>query len=503
MHICARCNYLDVRAFLLKCWYSCLKQSLAEIAIVAANAKGGPMSTQLLSIAAIAVYICAVVLVGLLGRKVARSGDMFNVFGRRAHSLRAASAYLGLIGAGELLTFSQLGYDNGLDVLWLLVGFAFGFLVLLLLSEKVRVAAKEREINTLVGYFRTRFGLLASAGLTMVSLVSLGSLLVIQFILGADLIASVTGLSTDGAAIIIAVVIASYLIPSGIVAVLSTDVLRAVMMTAVLIVVILVTVLSLPGLDLGRANTVPLGNLDRVSFFVLGVFGTFCGADVWQTVLASQSQKVVRRSLIAAGLGFICIGLLIALIGIITRTQIPIIQDQSPALIVAIKDVFPGPLSPLVAILITGSVMATADTEVWVISSMLLSNFLPSASGSSQSIEHFQSKVKGLTQLLIPVVLIGAVVLAHFSRSGQALYQGLLILLTILGPSHFGIVLLNPSRFSIVLSLWAGIVGFFVISWNFSFAIPVQWSLVPLGISTIGYIVGALFGDDSSKRWRS
>src|SRR5690348_8909927 len=101
------------------------------------------MTESTMTLLAAGAYLVAVLWVGLLGHKLARSGDMFNIFGRRAHAVRAASAYVGLIGAGELITFSQLGYENGFEVLWLLCGFATGFMVLLFLSAKVRLLARE------------------------------------------------------------------------------------------------------------------------------------------------------------------------------------------------------------------------------------------------------------------------------------------------------------------------------------------------------------------------
>lgn len=134
------------------------------------------MTPQIAGMLAIAAYLAAVIWVGLFGHKLAQSGAMFNIFGRKARAIRAASAYLGLIGAGELITFTQLGYENGFDVLWLLIGFAVGFVILLLLSDKVRVVARDRKINTLAGYFNDQFGLSASVALSIVSVTSLGSL---------------------------------------------------------------------------------------------------------------------------------------------------------------------------------------------------------------------------------------------------------------------------------------------------------------------------------------
>jgi Na+/proline symporter len=448
------------------------------------------MTTTTLTIIAMSAYLLAVVGVALFGRHLAESADMFNVFGRSAGAIRAASGYLGLIGAGELITFSQLGYDSGLDVLWLLVGFAIGFLILALLSDKVRLAARGRGINTIAGYFGDNFGPAASVALSVISVVSLGSLLAIQFILGSELIFLVTGLPREIAMVLIGAIIAMYLIPTGIVGVLSTDVLRAIMMTIVLIVIVAFTAVSIPHLNIRTIPTEPLAWPDRATFFILGVFGTFCGADVWQTVLASKSKAVVRKSLFTAACGFVSIGVLIAFIGIITRSQVPSVPADSSAFLTAIKDVIPSSMAPLVAVLIIGSIMATADTEIWVISSLVLGNIFPSAARSAEAEGDFQDRIKRLTQFIIPIVVLVAIVVAYLSRDARALYEGLLVLLTVLGPSHVAIVMHDASRTGIVASLWSGILAFFIVAGLYKFALPVEYSLIPLAVSVVAYFAG-------------
>src|SRR5262249_4553074 len=144
---------------------------------------------------AVFAYLAALVLVAWLSRRQAAASDMFNIFGRSANLLRATSGYLSLIGAGELLTISQLGYDSGLSLLWFPGGSAAGFLFLGLFADRVRVDAQALGANTLVGYVAARFSGAAAAALLLVYVISLGALLTIQFLIGGQLLSATTGLA--------------------------------------------------------------------------------------------------------------------------------------------------------------------------------------------------------------------------------------------------------------------------------------------------------------------
>jgi SSS family solute:Na+ symporter len=446
----------------------------------------------LASLAVVLIYLAVIAWIGLRGRAFASSGDIYNIVGRQAGVVRAASGYLSLIGGGELILLTQLGYDNGFGVMWFLGGLAAGFAILALFSNKVRENAKRGNINTLVGYFTSLYGRAAGAALTVVFVVSLGSLLTIQFIVGSDLLAIVTGLPRDVTPILMGLVIVIYLVPGGLVAVLSTDVLRTFMM----IIVLAILGISLwqfapiaPGA--GTSTFTPLGILDGGTLFILGAFGVICAADVWQTVLASSSQAVIRRSMITAAVALVLIGLLIAQLGITTKMIVPNLGADTPALIAAIQNTIPGLLAPVIALLIIGAVMSTADTEVWVISTSLLSNWFP-APNSVDDNARFQSRVKRATQLALPIVTLIAVGLAYISRDAQALYQGLLVLLTAIAPTMLAVMIFNPRQHGVAAGLWAGLIAFALTSILYRFEIPGGLALLPAAVGLVGFLMGHL-----------
>lgn len=455
------------------------------------------MSNSAMTIVVVALYLVAVTWIGWQGRRLAANSDMFNIFGRRARTVRAAAGYLSLVGGGELVTITQLGYENGFSVFWFLGGITAGFLGLMLWSRRIKAIAYDRRINTFSGFFFDQFGRAAGIAVTLIFLISLGSLLTIQFIVGSDLLAVSTGVPATLSMIIMAGVILSYLLPAGLVAVLSTDVLRSFLMTIILAVISAVVVFYAPQPVITSSATkfVALPITEGTTLFVLGFFGAVCAADVWQTIFAAESDKVVRKSLFVGAAAFFLIGSMIAAMGMATKGAVPIIADGSSAFVVMAGQVIPGVFAPLLALMIVGSVMATADTEIWVISTVLVSNIFPTSNSDGDGAPQdspSSDRIRKATRVLIPIITVLSVVTAYYSRSAQDMYQGLLVLLTSMAPVVAVVLATSPPRAIVTYGLWAGLATFFSLSAWWGFAIPLEQSLLPAGGTLVGMAIGAV-----------
>lgn len=452
--------------------------------------------SQAITLMVVGLYALAVFVIGWRGRKLAADGSMFNIFGRRAGVVRASSGYLSLIGGGELITICQLGYDNGWDVFSFVGGIAAGFFFLACFSERLRLMAYQRGTTTFAGYFADQFGVASSTAVAFTFILSLGSLLSIQFIVGSDLISSVTGLSPTIAQLFMAGTILAYLMAAGYVAVLSTDVLRAVFMSAVLLIIVGFLANSTGALHRAHIAFTPLAAQDRIIYFVLGAFAVICAGDVWQTIFASKSRSAASSSLVVGAFCFLFFGALIALIGIMTKISVPVLPADSSALIEATRHVLPGLLAPLMGLLVVGSVMATADTEIWVISTSLLAWKFPSEAkfqAEASETEPFHPRLKRATKSVLPVVTLLAIVIAFLTRDAQALYQGMLVLLTSIAPVVILAMFTRPSRASVAVGLWSGLIAFLAAFAVTRGSIPANLTFLPPAVSFVGMIIGSLY----------
>ena len=87
-----------------------------------------------LSIVAIAIVCLATLTLGALGLRLATGTSDFYVAGRTVTPWRNASAIGGeYLSAASYLGVAGLVYENGVDMLWMPIGYTVGYLVLLVL----------------------------------------------------------------------------------------------------------------------------------------------------------------------------------------------------------------------------------------------------------------------------------------------------------------------------------------------------------------------------------
>ena len=90
--------------------------------------------TQPLSVLAIGIVCVATLALGALGLRLAKGTSDFYVAGRAVNPWRNASAIGGeYLSAASYLGVAGLVYENGVDMLWMPVGYTVGYLVLLVL----------------------------------------------------------------------------------------------------------------------------------------------------------------------------------------------------------------------------------------------------------------------------------------------------------------------------------------------------------------------------------
>ncbi|KGN39993.1 sodium/solute symporter [Knoellia aerolata] len=163
--------------------------------------------TQTFSIIAVTLVCLTTVAVGGLGLRLSRRTSDFYVAGRTVSPRLNASAISGeYLSAASFLGVAGLIYDEGVDLLWLPVGYTVGYLVLL-----VMVAAPMRRSGayTLPDFAEARLGSIGIRRLAALLVVAIGWLYLVPQFQGAGLaLQLVTGAPQWVGALIVAVVVA-------------------------------------------------------------------------------------------------------------------------------------------------------------------------------------------------------------------------------------------------------------------------------------------------------
>ena len=160
-----------------------------------------------LSVLAVALVCVTTVVVGGLGLRLSRRTSDFYVAGRTVSPRLNASAISGeYLSAASFLGVAGLIYDQGVDLLWLPVGYTLGYLVLL-----VMVAAPMRRSGayTLPDFAEARLGSVLVRRLAAVLVVAIGWMYLVPQFQGASLaLVLVTGAPQWVGSLLVAVVVA-------------------------------------------------------------------------------------------------------------------------------------------------------------------------------------------------------------------------------------------------------------------------------------------------------
>ena len=221
-------------------------------------------------IGTLAVYLIAVVTIGLWTKRRESTGD-FLIANRSAGVVLTTASISALAGGSVLAVDTELGFVYGLGTLWLPAGGAAALALLGFLAGRIRRLADEHGFLTLTDYLFLRFG--APTGYLGFVLQFAGFLflLAVQFIVGGRLFAALAPIEYPVAVVVMGVVTMAYLLLGGFKAVMRTDLLQFALMFLVFVVLVPVKA-NFTELDL-ELNFGSPGPVRSLSFFLSALGG--------------------------------------------------------------------------------------------------------------------------------------------------------------------------------------------------------------------------------------
>ena len=376
------------------------------------------------SIFALVMFSAVLIWVGSLYRDKTDVVD-FHLAGRSAGTIKIAAATFTLIGGGELVTLTALSYAYGAWSLLFFGGVVLGFVILAMLAKQARQNASNSGFLSLSDYFYANFGVAGSIAATVLACISLGALLLIQFVVGGMMLESSTGLPQWACIIGMAAVICAYVWLGGLNGVFATDYMQAVTMFGTIAILVILYAASA-----GSSESVtvvssfpPLG--DAAVLVLGGVFAVLGGADVWQRVLAARDDAAARKGLLWNSVGWLLFGILIVVLALQIKARFPN-ADPSDAFMTMLRGGLPNWLAAMATLLIFAAVLSTAEIEIFVISVLINKEITRFRKGKKVS-------TSGTRLYIIAVTFVGGL-FAMFFQQLVSIYFLLLYFMMILGP---------------------------------------------------------------------
>lgn len=291
----------------------------------------------------------------------------------------SASSFVGGPGAA---------YTQGLG--WVLLAMAqvvTGYFTLMILGKRFAIKSRQYKAITLVDYLKNRYESKAVVILSAASIVLfLFSAMAAQWIGGARLVETITGLSYTTALFIFAVTILVYVTIGGFRAVVVTDTIQGIIMFFGTLIILIGTIIAGGGLpaimaDLTAENPAlvsPFGAEGELTPLYVSSFWILVGVGVVglpQVAVRAMSYKnsiSMHRALIIGTfvVAFMMFG--IHLTGVLARAILPGIEAPDTVMPLIVLEVLPAWLAGIVLAAPLAAIMSTVDSLLLLVSSTVV-----------------------------------------------------------------------------------------------------------------------------------
>lgn len=397
------------------------------------------------------LYFAVVMGIGLFAARRARSGESHAIAAHRAPTWRVAASLFTLLGGGELVTMTSLSYTYSYAAMWFFGGIAVGFVTLALIVPRIRTDERVNHYTGLADFFYDRFGPNASAAVALVIVLAFGALLMVQYIVGAGMLAAFLNWPFPMVVLGMSVVIVLYLTMGGFEAVLDTDVLQAIVMIVTAVVIVASTYSAMGGAA-GATSPLTLPVIESALFFFPAWLAVVGSADIWQVLFAAKSARVARIGLVLAATGFLIFGVFLSYLGNLTRERVPNLTTPDDAFAAAVSQVLSPQVLPLAIIFIFAAVMSTADTEIFVVSRTIVREVVRRSKRQITLDEE-----RSYTKAAISYVTLTGALLAIFATQGAlaTIYFAILGLALALAPPMVVAWFWRPSPIAVTIGVLA------------------------------------------------
>ncbi|MCI9121580.1 MAG: sodium/proline symporter [Oscillibacter sp.] len=405
------------------------------------------MSTaQICIMATIVLYLCLVILTGILiGRRSKKSAEGFYLGGRGMGPLvTAMSAEASDMSSYLLMGIPGLAYLSGVaDASWTAIGLAFGtYLNFLLVAKKLRRYSVRLDAITIPGFISKRYGEKKPVIMCIAALIIL--IFFVPYVASGlaaigKLFNSLFGWDYMLAVVVGAVVIISYTSVGGFSAVATMDLIQSIIMTCALAVIVVFGIVQAGGLDavLAHAQTLPgffsftetynaasgaaepYGFIRIISMMAWGL-GYFGMPHILVRFMAIRDEEELTLSRRIAGTWVVISMGVAVLIGIVGHAvsaagRVPFLEGSATeTIIVSLSNllsgygIFPAIIAGCILAGILAATMSTADSQLLAASSAFSENLVQEVLGFKLT----EKQTMLIARLTVVVIALIAIFLA-------------------------------------------------------------------------------------------
>lgn len=345
------------------------------------------------------IYIAILLLIALLVRRDTDS-DGYLIANRRLGGMSSALTIIASkIGAGLMITFSVLVFAYGMSAIALFIGYVVGYTIFYFFARKLHTISHTRDLYTMGDYYRLRFGEGTGKAMAIISALSMFGWILTNFIGGSKIISYYSNADFWLSCLIVALVITVYILLAGFKAVVRTDAVQVIALFAIMIAILYTLIYGNTNeIVVPIFSNIPVG--ESIVFFITGILFPLGSAELWERVIATESLKDLKRSLIAASIGYFVFGITLASVCLLLQGSFSNISADT-RLIVGLSSSVPHYFSGLIIIAFASAILSSADTFVFSTCTLLAHGFYGPRQQNAQ-------KTASIVKKLISPIIIAA-----------------------------------------------------------------------------------------------
>lgn len=318
-----------------------------------------------------------------------------------------------------------VAYNTGLG--WVLLAMAqlpAGYFVLMVLGKKFAIVARRIEAITLIDFLKKRYDSHAIVILSAISIIIfLFASMMAQWVGGARLIESLTGLSYTTALLIFAASVLIYVVIGGFRAVALTDAMQGTIMIIGTVILLIATVIAGGGVDYIMQDLVaenpnlisPFGADQSLTplyvstFWILIGLGVIGLPQIAVRAMSYKDSKSLHRAILIGtiGIGTIMFGM--HLIGVFARSVMPGIEIGDKVMPLLTLEVLPPVLAGVVLAAPMAAIMSTVNALLILVSSTVVKDIYLNYINPKATDKQIKSRSFWVTTIIGVTVVIFAV----------------------------------------------------------------------------------------------
>lgn len=328
------------------------------------------------------VYFAALIIVGIIGVRKAKTADIYIVAGRNLGLYMFFACLTAVfLGGSSTIGATQLGYEIGLSGIWFVFSMGLGITLFgLLLLNKV-MKFELMTISELLGkLFNTQSKLIG----TLVSAIYTLMITVTQVIAIGVLLSAIFDWALIPSMLFGGGVVFFYTILGGMWSVSMTDVIQFTIMTVGMFFIMLPISLIKAGgfgeiyaaLPANYFNVTDIGFVDIMKYLITYTLGMMVGQDIWQRYFTAKTTKVAKTGGVLVGVYSLLYSLAMVLIGMSALVVLPKVTETQNVFTSMAFETLPPGLLGLVFAAVAAAIMSTASGTLLATSTLISRDIL-------------------------------------------------------------------------------------------------------------------------------